>query len=68
MSELIQDVRYAVQQLLKNPGITFVALLSVALGIGATAAILSLMDTVMRKSLPVKEPARLVLLGDGKTG
>jgi predicted permease len=65
MSGLLQDVRYAVQQLLKSPGVTLVALLSLALGIGANTAIFSLMDTVMLKSLPVKEPAQLVLFGDG---
>ncbi len=65
MSGLPQDVRHAVQQLLKRPGVTLVALLSLALGIGANTAIFSLVDTVMLKSLPVKEPARLVLFGNG---
>ena len=65
MSGLAQDVRHAVQQLLKRPGVTLVALLSLALGIGANTAIFSLVDTVMLKSLPVKEPARLVLFGNG---
>jgi predicted permease len=65
MSGFLQDVRYAVQQLLKSPGVTLVALLSLALGIGANTAIFSLMDTVMLKSLPVKEPVQLVLFGNG---
>jgi predicted permease len=65
MSGLFQDVRYAAQQLFKNPGVTLMALLSLALGIGATTAIFSLMDTVMLKSLPVTEPSRLVLFGNG---
>jgi predicted permease len=62
---LAQDVKYGVRAMLRSPGITLVALLSLALGIGANTAIFSLVDTVMLKSLPVKEPSRLVLFGDG---
>ncbi len=61
---LVQDVNYGVRAMLRSPGITIVALLSLALGIGANTAIFSLMDAVMLRSLPVKEPGRLVLLGD----
>ena len=65
LEELVQDVNYGAWAMLRSPGITLVALLSLALGIGANTAIFSLMDTVMLKSLPVKDPARLVLFGNG---
>jgi len=65
LEELVQDVNYGARAMLRSPGITLVALLSLALGIGANTAIFSLMDTVMLKSLPVKDPARLVLFGNG---
>jgi predicted permease len=65
LEHLVQDVNYGVRALLRSPGITTVALLSLALGIGANTAIFSLLDVVMLRALPVKEPGRLVLLGDG---
>src|SRR5882762_4150748 len=65
LEELVQDVNYGARAMLRSPGITLVALLSLALGIGANTAIFSLMDAVMLKSLPVKDPARLVLFGNG---
>jgi predicted permease len=62
---LFRDANYGVRGLLRSPAITLAALLSLALGIGANTAIFSLIDTVMLKSLPVKEPAQLVLFGNG---
>jgi predicted permease len=62
---LLQDVLYGLRAMLRSPGITIVALLSLALGIGANTAIFSLMDAVMLRSLPVKDPGQLVLLGTG---
>jgi predicted permease len=62
---LVQDAKYGVRAMLRSPGITVIALLSLALGIGANTAIFSLVDTVMLKSLPVVDPAQLVLFGDG---
>jgi hypothetical protein len=58
---MIQDIRYAVRILLKNKLFTTIAVFSLALGIGANTAIFSLIDAVMLKMLPVKEPQRLAL-------
>ena len=61
MHTLIQDLRYGFRMLLKQKGLTAVAVLSLALGIGANTALFSIVDAMLLKMLPVKEPDRLVL-------
>jgi len=61
MNSFWQDLRYGWRMLLKHQGFTLVAVLSLALGIGANTALFSVWDAVLLKTLPVKEPERLVL-------
>lgn len=62
LETLWQDVRYGGRSLRRNPGFAAVAVLTLALGIGANTAVFSLLDTVLLKQLPVRDPAQLVLL------
>ena len=64
IDRLWQDVRYALRQLRKAPAFTATAVLTLALGIGANAAIFNLMNSILMKNLPVKDPETLVRLGD----
>ncbi len=64
LESLAQDTVYAVRAMLRSPGITAMALLSLALGIGANTAIFSLIDAILLRSLPVRDPGLLFILGD----
>lgn len=68
MSTVLRDLRYGVRMLARTPAFTAVAILSLALGIGANATVFSLMDAVMLRALPVQNPDQIVLVATGVPG
>src|SRR5213596_433788 len=66
MTNLIRDLRYAFRGLARSPLFTSVALVSIALGIGANTAIFTLVDQVLLRRLPVKDPEQLVLFNGAR--
>ena len=62
MPTLLKDIRHGVRILVQNPGFTVVAVLALALGIGANTAIFSVVNAILLRSLPFRDPSSLVMV------
>ena len=68
MKQLLADIKYALRQLRRSPGLTLTAVFTLAFGIGATTAIFSIVEGVLLRPLPFRNPGRLVAVGDAIEG
>src|SRR6478672_6531259 len=66
MDELAGDLRNGFRQIARNPGFTAIAVLTLALGIGANTALFSIFNSLIMRPLPVRDPGHLALLDDGQ--
>src|SRR5216110_2260139 len=66
MHKLLQDLRYAVRTMLKKPGFTLIAVMTMALGIGASTAIFTVVDAALLRGLPYQSPERLFHLWESR--